>query len=136
MWSASRRSQPVRSFRDLRVWQEAMQLSAAVHLVGMDLMRLQRCAMADQLTRAATSVHANVAEGWGRHTPRDRQRFYTIAWASLLEVESLLAEVARSHPLLDSTLAICATHTRHVGRLLAALRRATDELTVRTGESR
>lgn len=123
MRSASRLSQPVRSFRDLRAWQEAMQLTVALQPVCVALDRARRADLAGQLRRAATSVHANIAEGWGRRTPPDRQRFYAIAWSSLLETESLLAETALTHPALAPTVQRCATHARHTGRLLAALRR-------------
>jgi four helix bundle protein len=123
MGSAPRSSQPVRSVRDLRAWQEAMQLVVALQPVCVALERAHRTGLAEQLRRAATSVHANIAEGWGRPTPPDRQRFYAMAWASLLETESLLAEVALTSSSA-STVGACTTHARHAGRLLAALRRA------------
>ncbi|MGZ8456823.1 MAG: four helix bundle protein [Gemmatirosa sp.] len=109
-------------FRHLRVWQEAIRLAAATQPVCGELERSRRAHLASQLARAATSVHANIAEGNGRGGPRDRARVLTIAWGSLLEVEPLLAE-AGSDRAIAHLLAPCEAHARHTGRLLAALRR-------------
>jgi four helix bundle protein len=51
--------------RGLRVWQEAMKLAVAARALCDALQGSGRAPLADQLTRAATSVHLNIAEGWG-----------------------------------------------------------------------
>jgi len=56
--------------------------------------------LADQLSRAALSVAANLAEGNGRFTKADRRHFFTIARGSVQECVPLL-EVARRRGLLD-----------------------------------
>lgn len=109
-------------YRHLRVWQEAMQLTA-LRPVCTALEGARRWPLADQLARAATSVHANIAEGNGRSTRKDRVRVFTIAWSSLLEVEALLDE-AGLEPAVVPLLTPCTTHVRRTARLLAALRRA------------
>jgi four helix bundle protein len=81
-------------FRHLRVRQEAIQLAAATRPLCAALERSCRRHLAEQLARAATSVHYNITEGNGRGRPRDRVRVRTIAWGSLLEVESLLTEAS------------------------------------------
>ena len=111
------------SFRELRVWQEAFALTVAVRPVCDALQRSRRWHLADQLARAATSVHANIAEGDGRSTPRDRARLFLIARGSLLETESLLTE-ADIDPIIAPLTAPCFTRTRHTARLLAALLRS------------
>jgi four helix bundle protein len=115
-------------FRGLRVWQEAVQLSVDVSALALPLERGPQAGLADQLRRAATSVHANIAEGYGRRTVGDRSRFYTIAWASLLEVETLLTQLARVRPVRRDTAGACLTRARHVARLLAAYRRSITHL--------
>ena len=44
----------------------------------------------DQLERASLSVVLNLSEGSARPTPKDRAKFYAIAYASLREVQALL----------------------------------------------
>ena len=110
------------SFRRLRVWQEAFALAIAVRPVCDALKHGRQWHLADQLARAATSVHANLAEGDGRSTPRDRARLFLIARGSLLEVESLLSEAVLDHTIAPLTTP-AFTHARHTARLLAALLR-------------
>ena len=46
--------------------------------------------MRSQITRAAVSMPANIAEGWTRETVKDKARFLAIAQGSLAETETLL----------------------------------------------
>jgi four helix bundle protein len=111
------------SFKRLRVWQEAFKLAAAVRPVCDTLRRAHRRHLADQLARATTSVHANIAEASGRRTAPDRARVLLIARGSLLEAESLLAEAALYRAARPQT-APCVTHVHHTRLLLAALLRS------------
>lgn len=126
MGSASEGSQPARSFRDLRVWQEALQLSLDVERLVRPLSHGFYRPLADQLCRAASSVPSNIAEGWGRATPPDRQRFYGVAWSSLQEVEGRLLELEALRRVAVSDVRACALRACHVGRLLHAFRRGKD----------
>ena len=111
---------PASSFRRLRVWQEAFALAVAARPLCSALRSSQQSHLADQLARACTSVHANLAEGDGRRTTRDRAHLFLIARGSLQEVESLLSEAALD-PAIAPLTAPCVTHARHTARLLAAL---------------
>ena len=44
----------------------------------------------DQLLRATSSVALNLAEGYGKKTTKDRQRFFTIALGSVREVQAII----------------------------------------------
>jgi four helix bundle protein len=59
--------------------------------------------LADQLNRAAVSIAANIAEGNGRRTPRDRKNFFIVARGSLLECLPLL-DIAKRRDLVSSDL--------------------------------
>ena len=109
-------------FRRLRVWQEAFALAVAARPVCEALQHARRWHLADQLARASTSVHANIAEGEGRQSARDRSRHFLIARGSLQEVESLLSEAVMD-PAIAPLASPCFTHARHTARLLAALLR-------------
>ena len=51
--------------------------------------------LADQLRRAAASVPLNFAEGCGKHSCRDRQRYFLAAKGSAYEVAAVLDVAAR-----------------------------------------
>jgi four helix bundle protein len=56
----------IRSYRDLRVWQEGMALAEACYLLTKRFPKDELFGMTSQIRRAATSVPANIAEGYGR----------------------------------------------------------------------
>ena len=45
----------------------------------------------DQLQRAAQSIVLNLAEGSGKPTPKEKRRFYAIAFGSVREVQACFA---------------------------------------------
>ncbi len=48
----------------------------------------EKYALAQQIKRAALSVHLNVAEGASKSSPTERKRYYEIARSSLVEVDA------------------------------------------------
>ena len=80
----------VTQFEELLAWQRARELTSEVRrIAGISPLR-QDQALASQLRRAATSVMANVAEGFESSTPAEFNRFLGIAKASAAEVRSHL----------------------------------------------
>jgi four helix bundle protein len=63
----------------------------------------------DQLRRAAASVPANIAEGFGRFEPRDFCRFLRIARASLFETQNHLDDARRRSWLTVEDFDVCWT---------------------------
>jgi len=53
------------SFKDLRVWQEAMKFAVEVYRVTSEFPRHDLYGLSQQLRRAAVSVPSNIAEGKG-----------------------------------------------------------------------
>ena len=71
----------------LVAWQRADDLFIKVHkLTIQSFPSFERYELGSQLRRAAYSVPANIAEGYGRRHLRDRLHFLNIAEASLAEV--------------------------------------------------
>ncbi len=56
----------VRTYRDLKVWQGAMQLVEDTYRLTVQLPKDEAFGLTTQLKRAAVSVPANIAEGYGR----------------------------------------------------------------------
>ncbi len=83
-------TETVKSFRDLRVWQTAMNLVPVVYQLVKLLPREERFALADQLRRAAISIPANIAEGHARRYTKEYLQHLSIARGSLAELHTLL----------------------------------------------
>lgn len=82
-------------FKNLIVWQKAMELTKLVYAVARQFPVEEKYALADQLRRAASSVPSNIAEGNGRAGNKDYAHFLAIARGSLYEAITQL-ELAQS----------------------------------------
>jgi len=80
----------VASYRDLKVWQRAMDLVPKLYQLAAKLPTHERFGLAGQMRRAAVSVPANIAEGHSQRSTREFLRHLGIARASLAELETLL----------------------------------------------
>jgi four helix bundle protein len=79
-----------KSFREMPVWQKAMELSVQVFKLSSSLPRSEDYGLTSQLRRAANSVSANIAEGFGRNTSKDKSNFYIISRGSAFETQNHL----------------------------------------------
>ena len=114
----------IQSYRELRVWQAAMDLATACYNATRSFPKDELYGLTAQSRRAAASVPANIAEGYGRKTRGEYIQFLYIAQGSLKELEThwLLAERVQ---LVDtSTVAPVLASCETVGKLLAALIRS------------
>ncbi len=78
------------SFRELRVWQEAMKLTTEIYRATTSFPRHELYGLSQQIRRAAVSVPTNIAEGKGHHSNKEFVRFLLHARGSLLEVQTQL----------------------------------------------
>ncbi|MBV5286916.1 MAG: four helix bundle protein [Methyloversatilis discipulorum] len=115
----------VRSYRDLLVWQRAMDLALGIYALSRSFPDSERFAMVSQLRRAAVSVPSNIAEGHARSSTRDFLRFLSIASGSLAELETQLILAHRLDYLdqdrLDSTLVLAGETGRMIRGLQTSL---------------
>jgi four helix bundle protein len=78
------------NFQKLIIWQKARDLTVRVYKVSQSFPKEEQFGLTNQLRRSANSVPANIAEGSGRFTPKDRIQFLIIARGSLTETQSHL----------------------------------------------
>jgi four helix bundle protein len=112
----------VRSHKDLVVWQKAMNLAEHVYALVALFPPTEKYRMVDQLTRAAISVPANIAEGHGRSTRKDYAQFVSIAIGSLAETETYLILCERLHFCNRCTTSSHHGLVEEVGKMLKVLR--------------
>jgi four helix bundle protein len=77
-------------YRDLEVWQKAMQVVKQVYLLTEGFPPSGLYGLTSQMRRAAISIPANIAEGWGRRYTADFIHFLLQANGSRTEPETLL----------------------------------------------
>ena len=112
----------IESHRDLIVWQKAMDLAVMAYALSAKFPRTEIYRLTDQLTRAAISVPANIAEGHERSTARDYAHFLSIAKGSLMEAETFLTLAVRLRYASAEAVAAAQALIIEISKMLAALR--------------
>jgi four helix bundle protein len=117
-----------RSFKDLLVWQRAMELVKEIYKITKQLPRSEDFALSSQLRRAAISIPSNIAEGSRRGTQKDFAQFLRIASGSSAEVETQLLIVRDEYPKVDcgKGLALVDEVQRMLSKLSASLQLKTE----------
>ena len=109
------------SFRDLIVWQRAMQLTVAIYRLTREFPREEIYGLTSQIRRSAVSLPSNIAEGHGRLNTGEYRQFLGIARASNFELQTQL-EIARALEIGNPTLLNEAEGLSHeVGKMLYAI---------------
>jgi len=80
----------IRRFEEIESWQLARRFSSEIYQASMCEQFRRDFMLRDQTRRAAVSIMANIAEGFGRKGKNDFVHFLTIAQSSALEVQSHL----------------------------------------------
>jgi four helix bundle protein len=111
----------IKSYRDLQVWQKAMDLVVESYKVTRLLPRVETYGLASQIQRSAVSIPANIAEGHGREHLGDYIHHLSVANGSLMELETHLLIASRLSFVEANDLQPVLTITRELGRMLAGL---------------
>ena len=109
------------SYRDLVVWQRAMQLCRAIYSATASFPREERFGLTSQMRRAAVSIASNIAEGQGRLSASEFRRFLGIARGSLRELETQLLIATDLGYLPRQASDRCVDLMDEVSRMLNAL---------------
>ena len=111
----------VRNYRDLILWQKAMDLVELVYKVTTHFPQDELYGLRSQIRRAAVSVPSNIAEGEGRHSVRDFSRFLSIANGSRREVETQTLIARRLGYITAQDCEMVLALAAEVGRLRQGL---------------
>jgi four helix bundle protein len=114
----------VRSYRDLKVWIESMDLAVECYDVTRRFPREEAFGLTSQIRRASASVPANVAEGYGRENVGSYAQHLRIAQGSLKELETHVILAGRVGLLGDEAVKSVLDTADRVGRMLRGLIRS------------
>ena len=114
----------IRSYRDLQVWQLGMDLAEACYLLTKRFPKDELFGMTSQIRRAASSVPANIAEGYGRDSRGEYIQFLRVSQGSLKELETHVALSSRVGLTAESETRNVLEECDHLGRMLHRLIRS------------
>ena len=112
---------PIQSYRDLNVWKDSMDLAVHCTKLSRSFPQYELFGLTSQISRAACSIPANIAEGQARDSTKEFIRYLSISRGSLAELETHLELATRleyiSREQLDALL-------QSIGKMLSALRKS------------
>jgi four helix bundle protein len=114
----------IQSYRDLRVWQEAVNLAESCYRLTKTFPKEELYGMTTQIRRASVSIAANIAEGYGRKTRGEYIQFLYIAQGSLKELETHWLISQRVELASPQSVNPILNQCESVGQLLLTLIRA------------
>jgi four helix bundle protein len=114
----------IQSYRDLKVWQEAMALAEACYDLTRTFPREEMYGLTAQIRRAAVSIVANIAEGRGRETTSVIVQFVRTAQGSLKELEPHLILSQRVNLAPAAAIEPLLLRSDELGRMLRSLIRS------------
>jgi four helix bundle protein len=115
----------IQSYRDLTVWQQAMELADLVYDLTDKFPRSELFGLVAQMRKAAVSIPSNIAEGSRHRTPGYVSRvIIALGEHAELETQALIAE--RRRYISESDTARFKRLATRVGELAHGLRRSLD----------
>ena len=120
-------NQATQNYKDLVVWQKAIELAKIIYQLTKDFPAEERFGLVSQMRRAAVSIPSNIAEGQARRTTPEFIQFISHAEGSAAELDTQI--------ILSVELKFCEKETAlplyelldEVRRMLNALRRKLSE---------
>jgi four helix bundle protein len=126
----------LQSYEDLEVWQLAMTLAEECYKLTATFPREETYGLTVQIRRAAVSIPANIAEGYGRNQTGNFLHFLRIAQGSVRELETHLLLTSRPKVAAAEKVTPCRETAVRVSKMLRALIRSIEDGPSLTSQSR
>ena len=114
----------MKNFRELRVWQAAMNLVERIYMLTHDFPKQETYGLTSQIRRTAVSIPSNIAEGHTREHLKEYLHHLSMAQASLAELETQLEIAVRLRYLLPKVIEQIQSDINSLGKQMYALRNA------------
>jgi four helix bundle protein len=117
----------IRNFYDLDAWKKGHLLVIEVYKITADFPKEETYGVKSQLRRAASSITANIAEGFARYHFKDKIKFYYNSRGSAAEVQNFLF-LAKDIGYIDAKVCkMLEEKISEVGKLINGLIKSTEE---------
>ncbi len=111
----------IKSYRDLLVWQQAMDLAVLCYKISKMFPKEDLFGLTSQLRRSSASVAANIAEGHGRESSATFVQYLRIAQGSLKETETHIILAGRLELASSTILKAALSSCEDIGKMLRSL---------------
>ncbi len=109
------------SFKELIVWQKAMDLVEETYHIARLLPKEELYSLSDQMRRAAVSIPSNIAEGQARNSRKEFSQFLAIAKGSAAELHTQYMICVRLQYVTNEEIQKASVLAEEVGKMLNAL---------------
>ena len=115
----------MRNFKALRIWQKGFEIAVKCFRIIEDFPNQEKYGLSLQITKAAVSISSNIAEGSGRNTTKDYNRFIAISLGSAFELETQLLIAKQlnygNQELIDTTLTLLKEEEKMLSAFINSL---------------
>ena len=112
-------------YKNLKIWQKAMDLTDDVYKLIVFLPNEEKYALASQIRRSVTSIPSNIAEGNARLSKKEFKHFLAISKGSIYELETQLLICRRqkyfSDEQTETVLKTCNELSRMITNLILTI---------------
>ena len=117
----------INSYKDLRVWQRAMDLAVRCYGITGSFPKDETYGLTSQIRRSSTSIPANIAEGHGREHTGSFIQYSRIAQGSLKELETHLILAVRLGYLDEDGTRDVMSEIDELGKMIRSMIRRLQE---------
>jgi four helix bundle protein len=111
----------VRNYKELDVWKKSVAFTTEIYQLTSGFPNTERYGLSSQVRRAAVSIPANIAEGWGRGSVGEYIQFLTVARGSLMELETHLIVSCNLRFISSEALGAGSREIEEIGKMLNGL---------------
>ncbi|MEO5674876.1 MAG: four helix bundle protein [Chitinophagales bacterium] len=80
----------MKNYKELIIWQRGIEIVRKIYVLTKQFPKEEKFGIVSQITRAAISIPANIAEGSSRNSDKDYARFLQLSLGSAFEVQTYL----------------------------------------------
>ncbi|MDP6909863.1 MAG: four helix bundle protein [Flavobacteriales bacterium] len=117
----------MKDFKKLIVWQKSMDVVVEVFKLIDEMEMNEKINIGSQLGRSAVSVPSNIAEGCGRRTDKEFNRFLDISMGSAFELETQLLIVQRTTTNWVDQIDDLVNRTQEIQKMVSGLKRSIND---------
>ena len=94
----------MKNYKELKVWKKGIEIVKTTYQLVKQVPQEERYGLISQMTRAAVSIPANIAEGSSRNSDKDYARFMQIALGSAFELQTYFVIMKEMNWINESEL--------------------------------